>query len=345
MSFMKKHGKTLIKLAFVIVIVAAIVYTFRDMIGPIMEELKKTAPWVIVVICGAGVIYHLIEGWINCSFARQYNPAFTYRMGVESAFYCSFYRVATLGSGAGVAAVYYFNQKGIPVPKATGMYMVEYVIHKVTIALFSAVFFLISFGFMKEHYENYFAALLAGYGITALIAAGLLLFCCSRGFHRLLIKLVDKLNRKGRFDAQAAMLRDQCQILEDAASELMTKKRFILSVVGKNMLKFAFFYGIPFVILYEQFGLSLLQVWAITSVSVMLAAVIPAPAGIGSSEFVFTALFGVVVGGGAAGSAALLYRFATFVVPFVIGGVVVLMRRQVDKRLSAREERHGADTR
>lgn len=333
MNFMKKHGKTMIKLVFVIAIVAAIIYTFRDMIGPILGELKQTAPWVVLVICGAGVVYHLVEGWINCSFARQYNPAFTYRMGVESAFYCSFYRVATLGSGAGVAAIYYFNEKGIPVPKATGMYMIEYVIHKVTIALFSAVFFLISFRFMQEHYEDYFGALAAGYAITALIAAGLLLFCCSRGFHRLLIGLLDKVNRKGRFDAQAAMLREQCLILEDAASELMTKKRFILSIVGKNMLKFAFFYGIPFVILYQQFGLSLLQVWAITSVSIMLAAVIPSPAGIGSSEFVFTALFAVVVGGGAAGSAALLYRFATFVVPFVIGGVVVLLRRRIDRRI------------
>ena len=89
-------------------------------------------------------MYNVVEGWINYSFAKQYNPQFTYRMGVESAFYCSFYRVATLGSGAGVAAVYYFNEKGIPVFQGTGMYMVEYAIHKVTIAIFSIIFFLLN---------------------------------------------------------------------------------------------------------------------------------------------------------------------------------------------------------
>ena len=99
-------------------------------------------------------MYNVVEGWINYSFAKQYNPQFTYRMGVESAFYCSFYRVATLGSGAGVAAVYYFNEKGIPVFQGTGMYMVEYAIHKVTIAIFSIIFFLLNFGFMKEHYSK-----------------------------------------------------------------------------------------------------------------------------------------------------------------------------------------------
>lgn len=55
---------------------------------------------------------------------------------------------------------------------------------------------------------------------------------------------------------------------------------------------------------------------AITALSVMLAAVIPAPAGIGSTEFVFTGLFAGIVGTGIAGSASLLYRFATFVFHF-----------------------------
>lgn len=324
------------KLLLAAAIVAAIIYTFRDMVEPILEELGQTPLWVILVICGAGICYHLVEGWINCSFARQYQAAFTYRMGVESAFYCSFYRVATLGSGAGLAAVYYFNGKGIPVPKATGMYMVEYVIHKMSIALFSAVFFLISFGFMRDYYNEYFVMLLAGYGLTILIAAGLLLFCCSRVLHRLLIGLLDKINRRGRFDAQAAMLREQCGIMETATAELMTRKKFILSIVGKNMLKFAFFYGIPYVILTQEYGLTLPQSWAVTSLSVMLAAVIPSPAGIGSSEFVLAALFAVLVGTGAAGSAALLYRFATFVVPFLIGGIVVLVYKRIDRRMAVR---------
>ncbi|MCC2243238.1 flippase-like domain-containing protein [Roseburia sp. CLA-AA-H204] len=324
-------------MVFVIAIVAIIIYTFRDSAGPILKELSTTAPWVVITICGAGVMYNVVEGWINYSFAKQYNPQFTYRMGVESAFYCSFYRVATLGSGAGVAAVYYFNEKGIPVFQGTGMYMVEYAIHKVTIAIFSIIFFLLNFGFMKEHYSEYFNLLIAGYVLTAVIATALLLFCCSKKFHGILLFLVDKLNRKGKFDAQAAMLREQCGILEDAAGMLLTKGKLIASIVAKNLLKFAFCYGIPFVILYREYGLTLLQSWAVTSLAFMLAAVIPSPAGIGSSEFVFTALFTVLVGTGEAGSAALLYRFATFVLPFVIGGVVVLLHKRIDRRIAKRK--------
>lgn len=329
----RKNSKQLLKWIFVIALVAAIVYTFRDAVGPISAELKQTALWVIVATCAAGgVLYHLVEGWINYSFARQYNPAFTYRMGVESAFYCSFYRVATLGSGAGIAAVVYFGEKGIPPFKATGMYMVEYVVHKLSIALFSVIFFFASYGYMKENFSEYFPMLVAGYILTALIAIGLLLFCCSKHFHRLLIWLLGRINRKGRLDEKIAELKEQCQIMEEATGELMTKGRFILSIVLKNLLKFACCYGVPFIIMHQDYGLTLLQSWAITSVSFMLAAVIPSPAGIGSSEFVFTAMFAAVVGTAEAGSAALLYRFATFVFPFLVGALVVLFRKRVEKR-------------
>lgn len=332
MILINNRTKMAVKIAFVLILIAIIVYTFRDSAGPILAELKETSLWVILVISISAVLYELVEGWITYSFARKYNPSFTYRMGVESAFYCSFYRVATLGSGAGVAAVYYFNEKGIEVSRGTGMYMVEYVLHKVTIALFSAIFFLVSFGFMMEHYGEYTWMLIAGYGITVVIAVVLLLFCCSKRFHRFILWLVDKLNRKGRLNEQEAFLQEQCVILEQAASKLLCEKGFVLGIVGKNLLKFAFWYSIPYFVLMDTGVVTLAQAMAVTSLSVMLAAVLPSPAGIGSTEFVFAMLFEVLVGTGAAGSASLLYRFSTFVLPFVIGAVIVIARRIVRNR-------------
>ncbi|MFR8426467.1 MAG: hypothetical protein ACLVCH_01450 [Roseburia inulinivorans] len=72
--------------------------------------------------------------------------------------------------------------------------------------------------------------------------------------------------------------------------------------------------------------MTLSQVLAITSLSVMLAAVIPSPAGIGSTEFVFTTLLPESSARAWRGSASLLYRFGTFVFPFLVGTVVVLIR-------------------
>lgn len=310
-----------------ILIVGVIVYTFRDQAGPILHQLKETSPWAVVLICLLSLGYECMEGAVTTGFARQYQTEFSYLTGVESAFFCSFYRVATLGSGAGVAAVYYFNEKGIPVPKGTGMYMIEYVLHKLSIAVFSVIFFAGSFGFMMKHFGEYNLLLAAGYIVTVLIAGAMVLISYSTRLHKWIFSFLDKINRKHRFDRQIGMLREQCDILEDASAFLLKKPGLICNTVIKNLVKLAFWYGIPYVVFYGTGTITLPQTLAVTSLSVMLAAVLPSPAGIGSTEFVFTLLFAAVVGTGAAGSASLLYRFATFVFPFLVGMVIVIKRR------------------
>ncbi|MBR1389849.1 MAG: flippase-like domain-containing protein [Lachnospiraceae bacterium] len=332
--FIQKKKGQLLRWIFVIALIAVIVYTFRDSAGPILRELLQTPAWVVAGISAAAVCYHLAEGWITRSFARVYQPDFTYAAGVESAFYCSFYRVATLGSGAGVAAVYYFNEKGIAPSKGTGMYMMEYVVHKLSLALFSILFFLLDFSFMRQHFSEYLVYLVGGYVLTLLVAAGLILSCCSKKLHKGVLWLAARFNRRGRLDEKIAKLQEQCQILEGATADFMKNKRLLIASVGKNLLKFACYYGIPYLILHRETELSLIHVWAVTSVAIMLAAVMPAPAGIGSSEFMFTAMYTVLTDTAEAGSAALLYRFATFVLPFLIGSVVVVAGRFKKRRIT-----------
>ena len=312
MRVIKKHAKTIGKILFVLILILIIIYTFKDSAGDILTQLKKTSFLVIAGICIASVMYELVEGWISYSLAKVYNPDFKYWQGVECAFYAAFYRVATLGSGAGVAAIYYFNERGVPYSKGTGLYTIEYMLHKVSIALFAGIFFILNWGYMQKYYSQYDMTLLIGFGVTFVIAAVLLLFACSKKFH-------------------VKKLEEQCAILEDAAATLLKRGGLIAGCILKNLLKFTFWYGIPFLILAETGKLTLSQGLAVTSLAMMLAAVIPAPAGIGSSEFVLTMLLAKIVGTGAAGSVALLYRFATFVLPFVIGAVVVVLWRRVHR--------------
>lgn len=280
-------------------------------------------------ICVLTVIYHLLEGLITTILAKQYNPAFSYRMGVANAFFCSFYRVATLGSGAGVAGIVYLGDHGVEHSKGFGLYMLQYAFHKISIAIFSMLFFAISWEYMYSHFQSYLWLLLAGYLVTLVITVFLILFCCSTAFHQVFFALLDFINRKfsGRFDVPIASLRGQCRMLETASRDILKQRAMVAWIIVLNLVRSCFWYGMPYLIFYGHSDVTLLQTMAVTSLSVMLAAVLPAPAGIGSTEFVFTALFSGIVGTGLAGSASLLYRFGTFVFPFLVGAVVVVGRR------------------
>ena len=169
------------------------------------------------------VVYHCVEGVITTLLAKQYNREFTLGMGITNAFLCSFYRVATLGSGAGVAAIVYLGEHGIEYSRSFGMYMLQYAFHKISIAFFSMILFALNWNYMRVHFGEYMWLLLAGYLVTLIITVVLILFSCSRQFHRMLLWVVDFFNgkTKGRFDPQAAMLHDQSQMLEDASRQLM----------------------------------------------------------------------------------------------------------------------------
>ena len=313
----------------------AIIYTFRDSAAPILAQLKKTPLWVVLAICMCALLYDVVESVITYILARQYNPDFKFAKAMGNTFYCAFYRVATLGSGAGVAAVYYLNENGVAVSQGFGMYMIEYALHKISIAIFSGIFFLLNFGCMWEHFADYTWLMVAGYAITIIITVVLVLFCSAKWFHDLLLRFLGLLNRKGKLDVLIAQLTEQCMMLEDAARRLLKKKKLVIETILLNLLKAAFWYGIPYLIFVSHAQVTITETMAVTAMSVMLAAVIPSPAGIGSTEFVFTALFASIVGTGLAGSASLLYRFGTFVFPFLIGAVVVIVRRIIIKRASS----------
>ena len=324
----KKRKKSFwIKLVIIAILVLIIWYTFKGSFADIVTELATTTPKLVTVICVSSVLYHLVEAWVLYPMARHYNPDFKYYQAVTVAFYCSFYRLSTLGSGGGVAAVYYFGRHGIGYAEALGFYTVQYVVHKAAIALFSGFFFVLNWTYMSAHYARYGRILLLAYALTCLICIGLVLFMVSKWFHGLIMKLLQHFNKSGRFDEAFEKVEFFISVMETSVVELAHDHKLIVLSVLKNMLKCVFWYAIPFFILLPEHLVRLVDALSVTSLSVMAAAVIPSPAGLGSSEFVLTSLYSVIVGVEKAGAVAVLYRIATFIFPFALGFFFVIGER------------------
>lgn len=344
MKNLTKTQKNILKWICVCMILGLIIYVFRDSAGPIFNQLKQTSWEMILLICAATLLYGVFESLITWILARQYNKNFRYRQAMGMTYFCSFYRTVTLGSGAGVAAIVYMNGNGIKGSEACGMYMIEYAIHKLSIAVMSAVLFLGNLSFMKMQFADYKLYLVLGYVITMIITVCLMLFACAAWFHKILYKLMDIFNAKGRFTEPFNRVREQCMIMEAASKKLLKKASVIVGILLINFLKLACWFMIPYIVLYETGKLTPMNSLAITAVCVMLAAVLPVPAGIGSSEFVLIGLFSGLVGAPAAGAMALLYRFATFVFPCAIGAVVAAFFGKIKKVEGKRMEKLQDET-
>ena len=233
-TFMK-NKKLLAKLIFVAILLLIIWYTFKDSAEDIVEQLGKTSLTVLVAIMAATVIYHLFEAWITYSLARRYNPKFKYREAVYCAFYCSFYRLSTLGSGSGVAAIVYLGKKGVGYSEATGLYMIQYMVHKVSVALFSGLLFVLNWKVMSCNYREYGVYLGLAYLLTAIISIALIIFAVSAKSHKLILAIVRHFNKSGRLTPALTKLEQSCDIMEKSTSKLLKDVPSLISLLPNRI--------------------------------------------------------------------------------------------------------------
>lgn len=313
--------KTLIKWACVLVLVGLIIYVFRDMAGPIFAQLRKTSPAVLGLIILATAAYGFFESMITYSFARQVDGHMTFADANLMTYFVSFYRVSTLGSGTIVAAALFMKHCGIKSSEAVGLYSIDYALHKMTIAVIAVTLYITHHDYMMSVFGEYSSYVTLGVIATVLITTGIVLFACWPAFHRLLNWLLQKLNSlfNGRFTKQVDSLYEQCVMMEDASKLVMRKPGLIVRVLLLDVVKFGCWFSIPYIALHSVYDMDIITSIGITAMSVMLAAVIPMPGGIGSSELVMTAIYAGLAGSASAGAMALLYRFATFMFPFIVG--------------------------
>lgn len=333
MSKMTKKQKNILKWAFVMLLVCVVVYAFRDSAGPIYREIKETSPKILVMILLASMAYEFVESIISYILVSQYsNSKLTFLDANFMTYFISFYRVTTLGSGVIVAAFLYLRTCGLKSSEGFGMYVVQYAIHKISIAVIGVVAICLDFAYVMGvcgEYKNY---LLLGVAATVVITVVLVLFAGSTKFHKGLYFVLDKMNFHGKFTRAVDKLKTQCQVMEDGAKVVLKKPGVIVGALVLNVVKSALWFAIPYIILRGEPGIYLFRTIGITAICIMLAGVIPIPGGIASSEFVLIAIFSGIVGGTDAAAMSLLYRFATFVFPFLLGTIVAIFFREIRRR-------------
>lgn len=343
MKKLSDRQKTLIKWLCVLVLVGLIIYVFRDMAGPIMSQLVKTSPVVVAAILGATLLYGVIESCITFILMRQVENDMTFFDANIMTYFVSFYRVSTLGSGTIVASTLFMKHCGIQPSKALGLYSIDYAIHKMTICVMAVALFLANREYMLGVFGKYSSYVVLGVIATILITMAIVLFACWPPFHRFLRWLLEKADAlfKGRFAKLIDSLSEQTAMMEDATRVVLKKPWLIVVVMLLDICKFSCWFSIPYIVCHNVCDMNIITSIGITAMSVMLAAVIPMPGGIGSSELVMTAIYSGLVGAAAAGAMALLYRFATFMFPFIIGAFTAIFFKRFKRYKAAQNEKQG----
>lgn len=287
--------KSIAKWLVIFALIAFVCYKNQDLMQEALEEIQITPVWKLVMCLLLGNLYFIAEGCIISEMTNTCDHRLSVWQGITCAYLCTFFRIATLGSGTGVAQLYYYNLNGI---------------------------------------RKYAWYMFAGAVVISLICLFLFILTVSKKFSDLIMKLARKLvKQKSRLYPLLDKAQVSIDYLQEQGRIVWKDKRLFLTVVGLNFFKFACWYAIPGIFFAGSYSVTVATCLGLTAVCNMVGCVMLAPSGVGTLDFVFALFFACVIPDGDAVAAALvIYRLFTWIVPFVIGLVPALAVRKRDEK-------------
>jgi uncharacterized protein (TIRG00374 family) len=326
----KPKTKIFINIALLIAVVGVIIYIMDNSLSDIFAQLAETSWSVIFAIILLGIGYQLVEGRSIKEIVQYFNKDFTTIDGFFTSCYVAFYRVISFGTGTLLSEIYFYKKKGSAVSQGVGMTALHMIMYKAAVIFLAIVGLIIQFSLFYENAPTMIPFIFAGIILTLIIIAVLLILSSSLNLQIGLIIFANRYFKRPKLRAWVDSCNLQIYSLRETVQTIMQDRSALLRIFGWNVAKLLFWYIIPYVILVVQHpDIDFLLVVSFTSFAVILSGVIPTPAGIGPFEFVYLLLFKPLVGNVDAVASVLLYRFASFVLPFLIGmGYVVAEKRR-----------------
>ena len=316
----KKHFITAILATLFLVLVLYLI--FHDSLDEIKTQLFQADKRALLILVIFGNLYILLDGWVLHYMIVKNHERCTLWQAVRLAYMVVFFNVTTFAAGTKPAQIYdLYQESQIKPGKSFGILTMEYVSHKLTIVLYAAVmlcFFHTVLFQIPGLEKNY---LLAGFGISFAVLTFLTMFCINQKFAPWLLACSEHIKKESIKEKIRAGLAQMEEFSKVGRVVIKDKKEWI-GLIFRNAVKMTCLYILPAVAIFAVTGkmlpLSLLECLAFSSIMQLLIGVIPSSGGMGSTELLFLMLFGSMTGKSVCGAAMILYRIATYYLPFLI---------------------------
>lgn len=329
-----KKKKAVFNIVIFFFLLAVIYLVFHEDYRAILECIGNLSVPAFFLLLGMGVGYQLLDAAACFTLIHAQFPALKYREAVEITFLGIFGNISTFSTGIIPMQSYYLYQKGMNAGSGIGTLILKYIFHKISIFCYVTVMFLAQRSWMKKTIPELFKYIYPGFVICAIIIIVLILLCTWEKVQQLLLQLITKLPDTEKWGQRKAAWCKNLKALYSEAREVIKNQGCCLKVAAWNVLKLLWLYSIPFAVMkiLHISGLTFGKAQALTAVMFLIVGVLPNVAGIGPTEFAFLMLFTGCIGRISASSTLILYRVATYFLPFLLSiGVFLKVKKSMLK--------------
>lgn len=326
---MKKRNRQWLRIGVILLLLGIILLRFRTYIWEGFREIARIPMPEKAGLFLASVGYMLAEGRIIQQLSKTFHIHMKWKNGVGCAFYCSFVKLATFGSGGGAAEIYYLNREGMKPAHALDVSLLQYVCQRTAATAAGAISLLLLYPEVKASMGDYGKYFVLGVGVAVVVIAAILLVLLSRKVADLVFLLLDWIGKKKEsWKGKTEEWKKQVLSGQEGVRTLLRKKGKLAEAVVLNFVKYFCWFSIPYILYKDSGALCLASSVGMMAIATVLASVIPAPGGYGSLEFMQIILFEPILGNTRTVSLAILYRAAVTFLPAMLGGIFAFFHKR-----------------
>lgn len=325
--------KTIIGYGILIILTGIVFYRNYDFFNKVYLEIKEINLSNFLIISILAIVYRILDGTFLYLLGKRHAHNFHLYDGIRIAFCGSFFRVAALGNGMGIAKAYYLTQNDISIEYSVGICLVQNFFYKISVLIIGCTAFLLNSDIWR-HFSLYHKAFIIGILLNLVIVLFLFIISTCHSLTNKLFYYAYKFTRKSKqITSKLHRLEEQVLISQSESKLILKNRHLTINLLLFSIMWQATLYSIIYFSLNKT--VSFKTSFSIMGIVIMLAGVIPLPSGFGSLEVVFTMLFSKICESHVAASAILLFRFVSTFVPFFIG-IIPVFQTYISKNTSTK---------
>lgn len=336
-----KNKKYFLNILLILLIGGGVIYLSIgdnfDQILSVFQHAKMS--WIVVMVL-VMFCYYILDSFSLFYFGRAFKSDYTFRQSLVNSISGIFFNgITPFASGGQFAQVYIFNKQGITPTNSSSILLMCFICYQSILVLYTAIVVLFKYTYFLNEGTGIFGLVMLGFLFNFVVIVSLFVGAKSKKFQNFVthyvIKLLKKIHIIKNYEDTRYMVEQYLSDFREQLYFLQKNKPVLFKSCLFNFLKLTVLYSMPF---FASKALNLDVTWSdflnfigICSFIYLITAFIPIPGSSGGSEGIYLLLFSFL-GPVGVSSSMFLWRFMTYYMGLIIGGLVFSLDREINSK-------------
>jgi hypothetical protein len=304
----------------------------ENYIGNLPALIKNTNKFYLLMSFLCLVIYWLCEAYIIYAMKRTLNIKGSYMKSLKVTMIGQYYSAITpFSTGGQPVQVYSLVSEGVPVGKATSIFINKFLIFQVVVISYSIVMLIFRFKFLMDKILLGIPFIVVGFLLNLLVLFVIFGFFLNeklvKGHLKKLVALGHKLKIVKDTQSAEEKLNKSLSDYKNSINEMRSNKKSTIELVIISIIQLTFSLGITYFV-YRAVGLKgahFYDVIALQALHYMAVSFMPTPGTAGAAEGGFYMIFNAIFPKNIMNFALLVWRFIDYYLRLIISGSITLI--------------------